>query len=101
MVEATIEDLGIPTVLRGYLTRSDGGALSSTTLPLDQGCEQALELRMWRGDRCCGAQFTAAERGDKGMALKIFTEAKPFPKAQNSLWESLKLMLAILQFDWR
>jgi len=27
------------------------------------------------------AEFSAAEKGGKGMALKIFTGAKPFPKA--------------------
>jgi len=27
------------------------------------------------------AEFSAAEKGGKGMALKIFTEAKPFLKA--------------------
>jgi hypothetical protein len=32
MVEATIEDLAIPTVLRGYLTQSDGDVVLSTTL---------------------------------------------------------------------
>jgi hypothetical protein len=31
MVEATIEDSDIPTVFRGYLTKSDGGAVLSTT----------------------------------------------------------------------
>jgi len=31
MVEAIIEDLVIPTVLRGYLTQSDGDAVLSTT----------------------------------------------------------------------
>jgi hypothetical protein len=34
-----------------------------------------------REDGCEGAQFTAAEKGGKGMALKIFTEAKPSLKA--------------------
>ena len=28
-----------------------------------------------------GAQFRAAEKSGEGMALKIFTLAKPFPKA--------------------
>jgi hypothetical protein len=46
MVEATIEDLGIPTVLRGYLTQSDGDAVLSTTLPRDTGCGQAREQRI-------------------------------------------------------
>jgi len=32
MVEATIEDLDIPSVLRGNLTGSDGDAVLSTTL---------------------------------------------------------------------
>ena len=43
MVEATIEDLGIPSVLRGYLTQSDGDAVLSTTLPRNTSCGQARE----------------------------------------------------------
>ncbi len=43
MVEATIEDFAIPTVSRGYLTKSNGGAVLSTTLPRDLRCGQALE----------------------------------------------------------
>jgi hypothetical protein len=46
MVEATIEDLDIPTVLRGYLTQSDGDAVLSTTLPRDTSCGQAQEQRI-------------------------------------------------------
>jgi hypothetical protein len=46
MVEATIEDLGIPTVLRGYLTQSDGDAVLSTTLPRNTRCGQAREQRI-------------------------------------------------------
>jgi hypothetical protein len=46
MVEATIEDLGIPTVLRGYLTQSDGAAVLSTTLPRDTSFGQAWEQRI-------------------------------------------------------
>jgi hypothetical protein len=34
-----------------------------------------------RKDGCYRAQFSAAEKGGKGMALKIFTGTKPFPKA--------------------
>jgi hypothetical protein len=30
---------------------------------------------------CSCAQFSAAEKGGKGMALKIFTEARPSPGA--------------------
>jgi hypothetical protein len=37
MVEATIEDLGIPVVLRANLTESDGDVVLSTTLPKDSG----------------------------------------------------------------
>jgi hypothetical protein len=46
MVEATIEDLGIPTVLRGYLTQSDGDAVLSTTLTKNTSCGQAREQRI-------------------------------------------------------
>jgi hypothetical protein len=46
MVEATIEDLGIPAVLRGYLTQSDGDVVLSTTLPRDTSCGQAGEQRI-------------------------------------------------------
>jgi hypothetical protein len=35
MVEATIEDLAIPTVFRGNLTKSDDDAVLSTTLSKD------------------------------------------------------------------
>jgi hypothetical protein len=45
MVEAIIEDLGIPAVLRGYLTQSDGAAVLSTTLPRHTSCGQAREQR--------------------------------------------------------
>jgi hypothetical protein len=46
MVEAIIEDLDIPAVLRGYLTQSDGDAVLSTTLPGDTSCGQAREQRI-------------------------------------------------------
>jgi hypothetical protein len=46
MVEAIIEDLDIPTVLRGYLTQSDGDAVLSTTLPIDTSCGQAREQKI-------------------------------------------------------
>ena len=46
MVEATIEDLGIPTVLRGYLTQSAGDVVLSTTLPRDTSFGQAREQRI-------------------------------------------------------
>jgi len=46
MVEATIEDLGIPTVLRRYLTQSDGDAVLSMTFPMDTRCGQAREQRI-------------------------------------------------------
>jgi hypothetical protein len=46
MVEAIIEDLGIPTVLRGYLTQSDGDAVLSTTLPRDTSFGQAWEQKI-------------------------------------------------------
>jgi hypothetical protein len=46
MVEAIIEDFGIPTVLRGYLTQSDGDAVLSTTLLREMGREQAREQRI-------------------------------------------------------
>ena len=36
MVEATFEDLDIPSVLRGNQTKEDGGAVLSTTWPKDQ-----------------------------------------------------------------
>jgi hypothetical protein len=35
MVVATIEDLANPTVLRGYLTKSDGGVVLSMTFLMD------------------------------------------------------------------
>jgi hypothetical protein len=31
-----------------------------------------------RRDGCKGAQFMAAEKDDKGMALRVFTGASPF-----------------------
>jgi hypothetical protein len=43
MAEATIEDLGIPAVLRGYLTQSDGDAVLSTTFLRDTSFGQAWE----------------------------------------------------------
>ncbi len=46
MVEAIIEDVAIPAVLRGYLTPSDGDAVLSTTLPKDTSCVQAREQRI-------------------------------------------------------
>ncbi len=46
MVEAIIEDLAIPTVLRGYLTLSDGDAVLSTTLLRNKTCGQAQEQRI-------------------------------------------------------
>jgi hypothetical protein len=46
MAEATIEDLGIPAVLRGYLTQSDGDAVLSTTLPRNTSWEQVREQRI-------------------------------------------------------
>jgi len=46
MVEAIIEDLGIPTVLRGYLIQSDGDAVLSTTLPKNTSFGQAREQRI-------------------------------------------------------
>ncbi len=45
MVEATIEDLAIPAVLRGNLTQSDGDAVLSTTFLKDTSCVQAREQR--------------------------------------------------------
>jgi hypothetical protein len=46
MVEAIIEDLGIPSVLRGYLIHSDGAAVLSTTLLGGTSCGQAREQRI-------------------------------------------------------
>jgi len=46
MVEAIVEDLGIPAVLRGYLTQSDGDAVLSTILPRNTICGQAREQRI-------------------------------------------------------
>jgi len=43
IVEATIEDLDIPTVHLGNLTKEDGDAVLSTTLPKDLRCGLALE----------------------------------------------------------
>jgi len=73
MVEAIIEDLVIPTVLRGYLTQSDGDAVLSTTLPRNTICMQEREQRIKESDGCLGAEFSAAEKSGKGMTLKIFT----------------------------
>jgi len=52
MVEATIEDLDIPTVLRGNLTPSDGDVVLSTTLPGDTSCGQAREQRIRKRNGC-------------------------------------------------
>jgi hypothetical protein len=46
MVEAIVEDLGIPAILRGYLTQSDGDAVLSTTWPRNTSCGQAQEQRI-------------------------------------------------------
>jgi hypothetical protein len=43
MVEATIDDLAMTTVLRGNLMQSEGAAVLSTTLPMDMSCGQARE----------------------------------------------------------
>jgi hypothetical protein len=38
-----------------------------------------MELVLTADDGCKGAQFTAAEKGDEGMALKILTRAEGIP----------------------
>jgi hypothetical protein len=48
MVEAIIEDLGIPTVLRGYLTQSDGDAVLSTTLPKNLHGSKTIPKSLYR-----------------------------------------------------
>jgi hypothetical protein len=81
MVEAIIEDLGIPTVLRGYLTQSDGDAVLSTTLPRDTSCGQAREQRikekrwMFR----CGVQRRREGRQKNGV--KNLHGSKTVPKS--------------------
>jgi hypothetical protein len=40
--------------------------------------------------RYSGAQFSAAEKSGEGMALKIFTRAKPFRKAYMKTFVSRK-----------
>ncbi len=81
MVEATIEDLDIPTALRGYLTRSDGVAVLSTTLPKDTSCGQKREQRIKEKRWVLSCTVQRRREGGKGMTLKIFTGAKPFTKA--------------------
>jgi hypothetical protein len=46
MVEATIEDLAIRSVLRGNLTQSDGEDVLSTTLLKDSRSRQSWEQRL-------------------------------------------------------
>jgi len=48
------------------------------------GCKQAWEQKIRRKAGGRNAQFTAAEKNGKGMALKSFTGAKPFLKARMS-----------------
>ncbi len=84
MVEATIEALASPSVLRGYLTQKrteDGAAVLSTTLPGDTCFKQMREQKIKRNGGYRGAEFSTAERDGKGMALKRLTGARPFPKA--------------------
>ena len=62
-----------------------GSAVLSTTLPRNLGWKQAREQKIMRKDRGRDAQFTAAEKNGKGMALKSFMGAKPFQKTRISL----------------
>jgi hypothetical protein len=59
---------------------SVGDVVLSTTLPSDELWVQTLEQSSMVEDGRQGAQFSAAEKGGKGMALKIFMGAKPFLK---------------------
>ena len=50
-----------------------------------------------RSDGCLGAEFSTAEKDGKGMALKIFTGAKPFPKIDS--WPSGITEIAMLTIN--
>jgi hypothetical protein len=57
-----------------------------------------------RKDGCYRAQFSTGEKGGKGIASKIFTGAKPFPKAEKEPFgiPEIKMLLAYsraLTFD--
>jgi hypothetical protein len=69
MVEAIIEDLGIPAVLRGSLTQSNGAAVLSTTLPRHTSCGQAREQRIKekRWVLRCGVQRRREGRQRNGV----------------------------------
>jgi hypothetical protein len=81
MAEATIEDLGIPAVLRGYLTQSDGDAVLSTTLPRNTSWEQVREQRIKekRWVFRCGVQRRREGRQRNGV--KNLHLSKTIPKS--------------------
>ena len=83
MVEATIEDLAIThnfsresdEVRRQCCIEHDFAKRSETSYRHGNGGQRKKE-------GCLGAEFRAAEKDGEGMALKIFTGAKPFQKAR-------------------
>ncbi|UCE40004.1 MAG: hypothetical protein JSV17_11035 [Candidatus Aminicenantes bacterium] len=69
MVEATTEDLGIPTVLREILTESDGEDVLSTTSLGDSRSVQTQEQKLeWKRLGINGRSSGAAEKNGEGMA---------------------------------
>jgi hypothetical protein len=69
MVEATIEVLAIPSVLRGNLTQKkaeSGSAVLSTTLPGGIRHMQAWEQRIKRKRSVLSAEVRTAEKDGKG-----------------------------------
>jgi len=81
LVEAIIEDLGIPAVLRGYLIQSDGDVVLSTSLPGNTSFGQAREQRIKekRGVSRCGVQRRREGRQRKGV--KNLHLSKTIPKS--------------------
>ena len=56
----------------------------STTLQSYKRARQTREHRKSGKDRCLGAQFGTAEKGGKGMALKIRARAESMPGGRDN-----------------
>jgi len=86
MIEATIEDL-VFTIRSSRETiwghpQIVGEDVLSTTLLKNKRSGQAWEQRLeWKRLGVNARSSTAAKKDGEGMALKIFTGAKPFLKA--------------------
>jgi hypothetical protein len=82
MIEVTIEDLAITTVLRENLTQSDGDAVLSTTWLKDSRSRQAREQKLLLSRSGVNVRSSAPPRRAVRNGVKNLHGSKTIPKSR-------------------